>query len=243
MQRKKPVTRGEIRLTDRGQIATLPADSVRLGRRIDKLWSPLVEILQREQVAANAWRRKENRDAPIRWPAPTWPGIERACRRCGRRFYNAMRCRGAYCSNRCISAASSAKIAKAESIERAAARAGLKCQTCGMKLFAMRSTAKFCSVGCRVTAHRMPASSNASLRKLLPRLCSSAREGSFEIEGKVVNAISVGKRDSERPEIAAILKGRETLWPPGACVQDSFLPMWIQYRTWYPVTNASGCGD
>jgi hypothetical protein len=65
--------------------------------------------------------------------------------------------------------------------------------------------------------------------------CISARVGRFKVHGtgKTIKAISVANRDSDRPEIVAILKDHETLWPPGAC--NCGMTMWIQLRTWYPI--------
>jgi hypothetical protein len=43
---------------------------------------------------------------------------------------------------------------KARSKARAAARAGRHCETCGKAIKAQRSTMRFCSIKCRVAAHR-----------------------------------------------------------------------------------------
>ena len=62
--RRKPIARDEVRLSDRGNIATLPLDSVRRDRRglsvdpIEKLWAPLVRELKQRQDADSAWKRK-----------------------------------------------------------------------------------------------------------------------------------------------------------------------------------------
>jgi hypothetical protein len=47
-----------------------------------------------------------------------------------------------------------AAMVKARSEERAAARAGRRCAHCNEPITAQRSSNKFCSVGCRVAAHR-----------------------------------------------------------------------------------------
>jgi hypothetical protein len=167
--RRKPVTRDEIRLSERGTILTIPADSVRFSARrlgdryipIDRLWNPLFEALQKEQDDIYAFHKS----GPFRsWPFERriihWPriwsiSIKKTCKHCGRGFFNSGRWRSYHCSDKCVRAARRAPVVKARSEERAAERAGLKCQTCGTKLAAKRSTAKFCSVRCRVAAHRV----------------------------------------------------------------------------------------
>jgi hypothetical protein len=67
--------------------------------------------------------------------------------------------------------------------------------------------------------------------------CKSARE--IHIQSNGIKAVSVHNRDSKRPEVIAILKGHETLWPPGTC-QNSFLPQWMCNRTWYPFAKVEG---
>jgi hypothetical protein len=51
-------------------------------------------------------------------------------------------------------AAHRAELIKARSEERADARAYRECETCGKPIEANRSTMRFCSVRCRVAAHR-----------------------------------------------------------------------------------------
>ena len=53
-----------------------------------------------------------------------------------------------------VHAAAMAPIVKALAKARAAARANRKCATCGKPIKAQRSTKEFCSVRCRVAAHR-----------------------------------------------------------------------------------------
>jgi hypothetical protein len=69
------------------------------------------------------------------------------------------------------------------------------------------------------------------------RICASARVGRFDIyrTGESITAISVANRDIERPEVVAILKGQETLWPEGTC--NSGMTMWMALRTWYPYAS------
>ena len=69
-------------------------------------------------------------------------------------------------------------------------------------------------------------------RKLL-HICASAREARFNDGSGIIKAVSVANRDSQRPEVVGILKGHETLWPPGAC--NCGMTMWVQLRTWYPI--------
>jgi hypothetical protein len=66
----------------------------------------------------------------------------------------------------------------------------------------------------------------------LLRICGSAREHLFNDGSKIIRAVSVADRDSQRPEVVKILQGQKTLWAPGAC--NAGMTMWIQMRTWYP---------
>jgi hypothetical protein len=163
--RNKPIIRDEVRLSDRGRIATLPLNSIHRDRPglspdpIEKLWAPLVQALNRQQDEHTAsmkqmWGARYKAPKPIEVPRPDWRGPNK-CRHCGHGFYNAQNCRGAFCSDTCIRAERVIITAKARSESRAAKRAGLKCETCGKRLAAQRSTARFCSVRCRVASHRV----------------------------------------------------------------------------------------
>jgi hypothetical protein len=131
---------------------------------IAKLWAPLLRELNLENRKLHeGWLSKglsEGAYEPISVPRPyrRW-----YCRHCGQAFYNAdkgSRRNGGvplYCSDKCtaeIRRESMAPIVKARSKARAAARAGRKCETCGKAIKAQRSTMRFCSIRCRVAAHR-----------------------------------------------------------------------------------------
>jgi hypothetical protein len=161
--RRRPVTRDEVRLTERGRIATLPADSVRQVKyylaSIPEVWAPLVQTLKQAQDENSAWKRRTwgsrfTPPDPITMPRPKWrTPIE--CRHCKRGFYIAQRCFGtSYCSDKCRRSANAVGYVKARSEAREVDRAKLCCGTCGKKLTAQRSTARFCSTRCRVAAHR-----------------------------------------------------------------------------------------
>ena len=168
-KRTKPVTRDEIRFG--WCIETMPANSLRKNRDGDlepiaNLWAPLLRALDQKQ--RETWKRwvkrgidkGDNPPEPITMPRPF---RKRICRHCGRTFYNADRGPrqngGAplYCSDTCVAAVRSAAmipVVEATSTARAAARANRKCTTCGKAIKAQRSTMRFCSVRCRVAAHR-----------------------------------------------------------------------------------------
>jgi hypothetical protein len=170
--RIKPVRRDEVRFSGgyRG-ITTAPANSMRKDRHGGlepvnvKLWAPLLRLLdQKERELWKSWvplglASADSPPKPI--TAPRWQRAARCwCRRCGRAFY---RERGPdcgeyiYCSDKCVAAVRSiaaAPVVKARSARRAAARANRKCKTCGKPIKAQRSTMRFCSVRCRVAAHR-----------------------------------------------------------------------------------------
>ena len=76
-------------------------------------------------------------------------------------------CKPRYCSDHCQREADApqrakkiAKMVRRKSEALAAARAGRKCETCGEKIEAQRSTMRFCSVKCRVAAHRASHTNN-----------------------------------------------------------------------------------
>jgi len=68
-------------------------------------------------------------------------------------------------------------------------------------------------------------------------ICATARECEFLDARGVTKAVSVARRDRDRQEVLAILKGQETLWPPGAC--NCGMTMWVQQRTWYPFERSA----
>jgi hypothetical protein len=155
-------------------------DSIILVEPIPKLWVPLLRSLnrvaRREWAAARAApdrfpaltallgpQPKKRKRQPITVPLPAHWGIYggvQTCRHCGREFYRTHSSGHTYCSDKCAAAAHSvfvAKHVKARSEERAAERAKWNdtCETCGKPIKARRSTMKFCSIRCRVAAHRL----------------------------------------------------------------------------------------
>jgi hypothetical protein len=133
---------------------------------IANLWAPLLRSLDQERRGQWEDWVKQGVDDPDDPPEPFTvprPYRECYCRHCGRMFYTAdkgPRQNGVvmlYCSDKCVAAAHSAAMAsivKARSKARAAARANRKCATCGKPIKAQRSTMQFCSIRCRVAAHR-----------------------------------------------------------------------------------------
>jgi hypothetical protein len=81
------------------------------------------------------------------------------CRRCFRSFLHPLRHPSRYCSDKCAGAAKAATVSryvKQRSEKREAARAKA-CAVCGTRLKAQRATKRFCSVRCRIAAHRASA--------------------------------------------------------------------------------------
>jgi hypothetical protein len=134
---------------------------------IAQLWAPLLRSLDQERKEIwESWPPALQGDPPepIKVPPPLACRGESFCRVCGRAFYQADRGYrrnsgvALYCSDKCVAAAHSAAMApivKAQSLARAKARANRKCETCGKPIEAQRSTMRFCSVRCRVAAHRL----------------------------------------------------------------------------------------
>ena len=166
--RHKPVSRDEVRFNGR-DITTLPTDSVRAGKygleAIPRLWAPLLRSLKRAQAAQNKrWAEQGipvGKPNPPRAPEPHWHAVVYRCQQCRRKFYRAPHASGRWCSDVCATKAEKqrravgiAAVVKARSKERAEARAGRKCETCGEPIKAKRSTMRYCSVRCRVAAHR-----------------------------------------------------------------------------------------
>jgi hypothetical protein len=162
--RTKPIRRDEIRY--QGDIETMPASGMRKGKPIAELWAPLLRSLDQDRKETwQHWVRSglESADNPPEPLTVPRPYRKRNCLRCGRAFYNAdkgPRQNGGvplYCSDKCVAAVrrdAMVPVVKARSLARAKARAGRKCKTCGKRITAQRSTMRFCSVRCRVAAHR-----------------------------------------------------------------------------------------
>jgi endogenous inhibitor of DNA gyrase (YacG/DUF329 family) len=145
--RSKPIQRDEVRFDGR-RITTMPADSGRKNglafEPIAKLWAPLLRSLKIT--------------TPLGQPDPLGPYT---CRHCGRKFHHLRQGGGGtphYCSDQCAGIAHQAAVSKSRSEQRALERADRACATCGKPITAKRSTMRFCSVKCRVAAHRSTAS-------------------------------------------------------------------------------------
>ena len=132
-----------------------------MGQPIARLWQPLLDQLRQQE---REWWESGPAAKPELWGEfgelrvrVVSPDTQASCRHCGRRFYYHHRYRSKWCSDLCARKARAPRIAatvKARSQARAKARAGRRCETCGKRLAAQRSTARFCSVRCRVSAHR-----------------------------------------------------------------------------------------
>jgi hypothetical protein len=168
-KRTKPVQRDEIRCGWR--IETMPVSSMYKNRDGDlepiaNLWAPLLRSLDQERREDwEDWVKGglSSADSPPEPITVPHPYRKLMCRHCGRIFYSAdkgpRQNSGVmlYCSDKCVAAvhaAAMAPIVKARAKARAAARANRKCATCGEPIKAQRSTMQFCSVRCRVAAHR-----------------------------------------------------------------------------------------
>jgi hypothetical protein len=145
--RRKPVSRDEVRIfsdhrwyPSTPSITTAPIDAVRAteyswGHPILRLWDPLLRELGEPTLGTF-----------VMAPEP--------CRQCGRKFWRDHRSPGLYCSDHCAALARRAKYATAQGAARATARSGRRCERCGEPIKAARSTMRYCSVRCRVAAHR-----------------------------------------------------------------------------------------
>jgi hypothetical protein len=176
--RTKPIQRDEIRL-DGLRIIALPINSVRRGKNglepIKKLWAPLLRSINAEEKKQwEDWVRRgissrekfepirvllsDVRHSPLSGHVRYYHAEKSKCQQCEREFYCLNG--GYYCSDKCVAEAHKAAmvpITKARAKARAAARADRKCEGCGKPINAKRSTMRFCSVRCRVAAHRSSA--------------------------------------------------------------------------------------
>ena len=162
--RKRPITRDQVRV-DHYQVRTLPMGSVQAGHPIARLWQPLLDQLRQQE---REWWESGPAAKPELWGefgesrvAIVPPDTQASCRHCGRRFYYHHRYRSKWCSDLCRRKARAPRMAavvKARSAARAKARAGRRCKTCGKPIEAQRASKQYCSVRCRVTAHRARAS-------------------------------------------------------------------------------------
>jgi hypothetical protein len=151
--RSNPITRDEIRLHHSRGVTTMPANSLRKPRvgispePIPKLWRPLLRALNQD-------RKPGEHELTMPLPELSWG--RQTCRHCRGEFYRAHNIGGvvAYCSDRCATIVHQAAVSKSRSEQRALERAGRTCKTCGKPITAQRSTMRFCSVKCRVAAHR-----------------------------------------------------------------------------------------
>jgi hypothetical protein len=152
--KQKVITREEVRVTRRGMIATLPKRACRAGKHkaygytiylpIERLWLPLV--------------RKLN----VEMPAP-WGSEALNCVMCGKKFFVAWRKHfsGHYlhpvCSDGC--AGERRNIARRRwrrehAEQRRKEISHQTCPHCGGAVHGNRNTKRYCSVRCRVAAHR-----------------------------------------------------------------------------------------
>ena len=170
--RKRPITRDEVRV-DHYQVRTLPTGSFHRDTKqpIARLWQPLLDQLRQQEVewwesgpAAKPELWGEFAESRVRVVSPE---RQASCRHCGRRFYCHRPYQSKWCSDKCARKARAPRIAatvKVRSQARAKARAGLKCETCGKPVKAQRATRQYCSVRCRVSAHRARAASLKDLK-------------------------------------------------------------------------------
>jgi hypothetical protein len=178
--RRKPISRDEVRFNGK-RITTMPLDSVRKNPKhywrgpepIAELWAPLLRSLNRtrnrewnsrtasreEQVALGI--RGHKKPSPIHAPSPPRYADPCKCEQCSRKFWRTRLGSRRWCSDVCAEEAArikrnagNADRVREKSEARAAARADRQCQTCGEPITAKRSTMRFCSVRCRVAAHR-----------------------------------------------------------------------------------------
>jgi hypothetical protein len=176
--RRKPIRREEVRVHRdpwrTWRIMTLPANSVRVVKygslhAIEPLWHPLLRELNQAQdqewedrlplrqnlAMGMKWRGKLQKPPPVEIPHPVGSFCaDCECRHCGAKFYRALHGGDTYCSDKCSSAARSAAASKVRAEARAAKRADRTCEVCDQPIKAQRSTMRFCSVRCRVAAHR-----------------------------------------------------------------------------------------
>lgn len=189
--RRKPVSRDEVRFNG-SRITTLPVNAVREDRwgdlePIRKLWAPLLRSINRarkrqwdrnaamreQAVMAGVWGFSQHqRPQPITAPFPCRFEGACKCQQCGGKFYRTRFGSYRYCSDRCADLArretrkaTNAARVKERSAARAAVRADRKCVTCSEPITAQRSTMRFCSVRCRVAAHREPKPPSLHVRK------------------------------------------------------------------------------
>jgi hypothetical protein len=178
IMRRKPVTRSEIRY-DGKRVTTLPIDAVRKDKWGDaeplrKLWAPLLRSLNRESKRTDELFAKDRREhvpalkvlpwEPIRCPQPYCALLgPHTCQQCRRKFYRVIMSSDRFCCDDCAEARGrerratrNAAMVEARSQERVAARADRRCANpdCNKPLPAQRSTMKYCTVRCRVAAHR-----------------------------------------------------------------------------------------
>jgi hypothetical protein len=159
--RKRPITRDEVRV-DHYRVRTLPIGSFHEKQPIARLWQPLLDRLQQEEMK---WWESGPATKPELWGefgesrvTIATPDTQASCHHCGRRFYHHHRHPSKWCSNLCAREARAPGIAamvKASSQARAKARAGRRCRECKKPIKdASRASKQYCSVRCRVAAFR-----------------------------------------------------------------------------------------
>jgi hypothetical protein len=182
--RTTPLTRDEVRVDHWFQILTVPADAFREREAHPRFYVPdhlaadLLAQLNREREARIAWYQ-QNPPPPEAlaamqaigsWPyQPPPPQASLAhwdswlsqdyCRQCLKWFVRLEpRARTRFCSDKCHAEHERERwqaLTDRRSADRAEDRAYLYCHHCGGDLpLAQRSTGRYCSVRCRVAAHR-----------------------------------------------------------------------------------------
>jgi endogenous inhibitor of DNA gyrase (YacG/DUF329 family) len=176
--RNAPVTLDELRLEwpfkwwknpCRVGIAVAPLDAYRLRDRGEEfepdlepnatLWEPVLA-----EIYAKARSRSGHLIGPLPYPRPPRPnGGVRDCAICGRAFVTGSeRGHPIYCSDACHKTATQPARPDrgpphnnaTRAAERAAKRMDRTCAHCGSAFTPKRSTGRFCSLRCRVAAHR-----------------------------------------------------------------------------------------
>jgi len=155
--KQNTIARDEVRLTRRGEIATMPKRGFR-GRRlrhrwgftyigyspIEDLWHPLLRKLKVEMPKPRGW-------SPL------------TCTICDKQFFLAWHDRypGHYlqpiCSDACVAERRNVtrrRRRREYAEERQKVMSGRACVHCGTPLDANRDTKRYCSVRCRVAAYR-----------------------------------------------------------------------------------------
>ena len=154
---EKPITREEVRLTSRGAIATLP----RRGCKGKRLKHGVGFFYTHYSPRKDLWRPLLRR-LKVEMPEP-WGTPPRSCVVCDKEFLVAWRRHYArhysysICSDKCVADLRNMtrrRRRRKHAAERQKAMGNRTCVHCGVPLDANRATKRYCSVRCRVAAHR-----------------------------------------------------------------------------------------